>query len=48
MYAAKIFKMRIEDLNPNDKMNYERQVKILKETNHIFVEKFVEEFNYKE
>ena len=46
-YAAKIFKVQIRDMTPQDQLGYQRESEILKEMNCPFVIQYVEEFNYK-
>ena len=48
VFAAKIFKMEYKVMDKLQELGYERELEILKTTNHPFVIKYIEEFVYKE
>jgi serine/threonine protein kinase len=37
VYAAKFLKMKPENMNSEEKMGYERELKVLEETTHPFI-----------
>ena len=45
--AAKIFKIPMKMMSTLEKLGYDRELKILQETLHPFVVKYMEEFEYK-
>ena len=45
-YAAKIYNVPYEIMTPQQKLGYERELKILQETSHPFVINYIEEFVY--
>ena len=44
--AAKIFKIPFKMMNALEQLGYDRELKILQETSHPFVVKYMEEFVY--
>ena len=44
--AAKIFKIPYKMMDSLDKLGYDRELKILQQTSHPFVVKYMEEFVY--
>jgi hypothetical protein len=44
--AVKIFKIPFKIMNSFEKLGYDRELKILQETSHPFVVKYMEEFFY--
>ena len=46
LYAAKFLKVPIKYINSLEKLGYDRELQILKETNHPFVIKYQDEFMY--
>ncbi len=46
MYAAKFLKVQMSFLNSLEKLGYDRELQILKETDHPFVIKYEDEFIY--
>ncbi len=44
--AAKILKMPFKMMKPLQQLGYDRELKILQETSHPFVIKYMEEFHY--
>lgn len=42
--AVKIFKTSFKKMEPLEKLGYRRELKILKETSHPFVIKYIEDF----
>jgi serine/threonine protein kinase len=46
-YAAKFLKVPMLHINSLEKMGYDRELQILKETNHPFVIKYQDEFIFK-
>ena len=44
--AAKIFKMPLKMMDSLDQLGYDRELKVLQETSHPFVIKYMEEFVY--
>jgi serine/threonine protein kinase len=45
-YAAKLLKVPIQYINSLEKLGYDRELQILKETDHPFVIKYQDEFMY--
>ncbi len=46
--AAKIYKVPFKMMNSLEQLGYDRELKILQETSHPFVVKYMEEFFYKD
>jgi hypothetical protein len=46
--AAKIFKVPFKMMSDLEHLGYDRELKILKETSHPFVVKYMEEFVYQD
>ena len=44
--AAKIFKIPLKMMDSLDQLGYDRELKVLQETSHPFVIKYMEEFVY--
>jgi serine/threonine protein kinase len=47
LYAAKFLKVPLAYIDSSEKLGYDRELQILKETDHPFVIKYQDEFEYK-
>ncbi len=47
-FAGKFFRRRIADMNSKDQLGIQRELKIMREVDHPFIVKFIEEFDYKQ
>jgi serine/threonine protein kinase len=46
MYAVKVLKIPVSAMFPQDRMSLEREMQIMKDSNHPLVIKYIESFLY--